>query len=287
MPFPRSPLLAALGFAAFWITACCIPDDLIEKFTGEDLSGPAAHAAVQKASALLPASEVCAAGYAHRAWCPAASLGSATFAAPAARKDLLGLTVVLTEGGDRDAALASPRLVVLHIEPSTASLEEVRMAASGEQAAAADALASLGRVLQGQGGSVQVTERLQQRVVATGKAGAALTVDDQGGHFNGAWPSHVFQVSGQSYGSAWVVLEEAGAQLYVSLFPEVPLEVLAPPAEQAEAREAGRQAGDENETEQQPARARERERTSVRAGGGGAGGGMRKPSGERPRRGGR
>jgi hypothetical protein len=155
----------------------------------------------------------------HRYWCPMAALPKATFAAPKARRTLLGVAIALRKGtAVVDAILGSTDLAVLAVGPEGALVTSLTPSDEKEKQELGRVVFSLGLVLKGKAQAVEIPADL---------AGFLKSFDAKplhpvkAGAYEAKLPSRIYSVKG-SFGEGFVVIEQAPEGARVNLFPVAP-----------------------------------------------------------------
>jgi hypothetical protein len=159
----------------------------------------------------------------HRGWCPVGGLDKAGFSAPAQAQVLLGLTVELADGAKVPASLLEHvRLGVLSVGPSSARITDLRPSNKDEEKELAGVIFELGKALKGQDKAavIPVSKGLAGYLQGEGrKPGRPLRTGAGGAHFTGQIPARLYRLTGQPYGDAYVVVEQAPNGIFVSIYP--------------------------------------------------------------------
>ena len=226
---PRSRALLALSVVACAASAlaCCLPDSLLP---GGSSSAPADPLAAGFASVaeLFPEDEVCDTRYSGRAWCPVAHTAEGGWTKPDSARTLLGLHVDIPEGGDRDPfVLKATSPVALHLRPDGVRLTALAPRDDDEKRALGFVVMTASAALSGNGTSIPVTPALESFLSdELDKTPYTVTLAAGPGAFEGVDPGRIWRVTGEPWGTAWVVVEvPRGGGVGVSVFPEVPVVV--------------------------------------------------------------
>jgi hypothetical protein len=167
-----------------------------------------------------------------RAWCAVASLGTASYAAPAAPVVHLGISLAFRQGNEvRSEVLKTTHVSALVAGPAGVSLVPIRPENAKEKQDLASVAAQLALQLkQGSFAPVPVLVSSGLRGFLDGlaaRSGRPVRLTPNGGAFTASLPARIYSVTYTARSlrhaypvKAYVVLEQATDGIWVSVFPQ-------------------------------------------------------------------